>query len=218
MSSEQSANQAYALDDQLSQYTRLRNFASVFTEDVAMACQLAGISTGSKIADIGCGPLGAMLTLSDIVGPSGTVVGIDQNPEALETSADIVRQAGRANVAFSIADINAVDPRAVAGGQPFDAAYCRLVLVHQKQPEAALQKIAQLVCPGGHIILHECLIDPSYPQFLPEVPATVQYGKWLLALGEAIGASFDAPRHFSAICRAADLQEVRQRALSANIE
>src|SRR5262245_22198608 len=42
-----------------------------------------GIRPGDKTIDIGCGPLGALLVLADMVGPTGTVVGLDMDAPSL---------------------------------------------------------------------------------------------------------------------------------------
>ncbi len=41
------------------------------------ACLRAGLASGGRAIDIGCGPLGALPVLVDLVGSEGRVVGLD---------------------------------------------------------------------------------------------------------------------------------------------
>ena len=54
----------------------------------------AGISSGMKVLDIGSGPGDVALTAAELVGPEGAVVGVDVNPEILETARARAQAAG----------------------------------------------------------------------------------------------------------------------------
>src|SRR5437870_1033975 len=60
----------------------------------------AGISSGMRVLDIGCGAGDVALTAAALVGPSGAVVGLDMNPAILETARRRAREAGLSNAAF----------------------------------------------------------------------------------------------------------------------
>jgi ubiquinone/menaquinone biosynthesis C-methylase UbiE len=88
------------------------------------------------VVDVGCGPIGALLELAEIVGSPGTVVGVDSSAGAIETARGIVAQSGQANVRLVHGDVNALAPAAIADDGPFDAAYLRFVLIHLGDPAA----------------------------------------------------------------------------------
>ena len=50
----------------------------------------AGVSTGMRVLDLGCGTGGVSMLAASLVGPRGSVVGIDQSPEAIA----LARKAG----------------------------------------------------------------------------------------------------------------------------
>ena len=182
-------------------------------QHVQDACRRAGIKPGDRIIDVGCGPLGALLTLSSVVGPTGTVVGIDREPDVLGVAQQILRQEGADNVELLHADINQLSDSAEAPLASFDAAYCRLVLVNQKDPVATLRRVASLVRPGGHVIIHEVLDDPAFPMFDPPVPAFQRFLQLLWESFRAAGKQPDIARRFHSITLEADLEEVSQRGL-----
>ena len=60
----------------------------------------AGITRGMKVLDLGSGAGEVALLLADLVGPQGQVVGIDANPDILDTARERVNAAGWTNVEF----------------------------------------------------------------------------------------------------------------------
>jgi ubiquinone/menaquinone biosynthesis C-methylase UbiE len=102
---------------------------------------------GARVVDVGCGLIGALLQLAEIVGPQGTVVGVESSAGAIETARGIVARSGHANVGLVHGDVNALAPPAIADDRPFDAAYMRFVLIHQVDPSATLRR----VCSAGAI-------------------------------------------------------------------
>src|SRR5688500_12303753 len=89
----------YSLAASDEEHRRLIALASAEFDHVVEACRRAGVTAGATVVDLGCGPLGALSALSSVVGPSGTVVGIDASATALERARQIVPhvQIGRAS-------------------------------------------------------------------------------------------------------------------------
>ncbi|MFN8633899.1 MAG: class I SAM-dependent methyltransferase [Chloroflexota bacterium] len=138
---------------------------------VREACSRAGLGPGGRILDVGCGPLGALDVLSEVVGPSGLVAGLDASREALSVARGVLKQRGRTGVALVEADVNGEPPEELLRLAPFDAAYCRLLLCNQDDPAETVRRITRLLRPGGMLIVHELRDDPAYPQFDPPLPA-----------------------------------------------
>lgn len=168
------------------------------------------LGLGDKVVDVGCGPIGALLELSDLVGPLGTVVGVDMDEGSLQHARAILDRAGRENVRLVHANVDGEPSDELRRLGPFDAAYCRLFLLHQHEPAGTLRRIAALLRPGGHIVAHELLFAPL-PRSEPEVPEIDLVIGWAREVGLRRGASPDVARRFHTVCREADLREVSQR-------
>src|SRR5215216_3225626 len=57
----------------------------------------AGIGAGMKVLDVGSGAGDVALLLADLVGPRGRVVGVEMNPEILDTARARVASVGWTN-------------------------------------------------------------------------------------------------------------------------
>lgn len=129
---------------------RYRMMAQIAKDSEADIWQLAGISTGARVGDIGCGP-GAMLpALAESVGASGSVVGVDGDAQAVAAAQALVAAAGLANV--SVQQGRAEDTGLEPGS--LDAVMMRHVLAHNQPTEQAIvDHLAALVRPGGTVFL-----------------------------------------------------------------
>src|SRR5438067_4189742 len=61
----------YVVESSAAEYDRLVGLADTFDEHVRDGCRRAGLRSGDRVIDVGCGPLGALLSLGDLVGPTG---------------------------------------------------------------------------------------------------------------------------------------------------
>jgi ubiquinone/menaquinone biosynthesis C-methylase UbiE len=62
---------------------RLQLVSGFLNQLTAEACARAGLRSGARAVDVGCGQLGALPVLAEMVGPRGVVVGLDSSPGAL---------------------------------------------------------------------------------------------------------------------------------------
>jgi SAM-dependent methyltransferase len=104
------------------------------------------------VLDIGCGTGDVTFLVADLVGPTGSVIGVDRSAEALRTA--------RARehtpwVRFLEADATR---GSIAVDQPVDALVGRLVLAHQQHPASVLRRLAHLVRPGGVVACLELAV------------------------------------------------------------
>ena len=144
----------------------------------------AGIGEGMRVLDIGCGAGDVSLIAAELVGPDGEVVGVDMNPEILETARMRVREAGNDNVQFIAGDAQILDL-----GDQFDALVGRLVLMYLPDPVAVLKQLLNRVRPGGIVMFQEIdfTITRSYRN--PDTPLTSQLSDWIVAVFERSGAN-----------------------------
>jgi ubiquinone/menaquinone biosynthesis C-methylase UbiE len=201
----------YAFDRSQADHERLVRQARLIDDFAREACLRAGLRPGDHAIDVGCGPLGALPVLADLVGPTGTVVGLDVSATALRQARQVLDGLGLQTVRLVGADVNALSPTVGAQVGIGDLAFARLVLMYQVDPAATLRQIATLVRPGGHIVATDVLHDPHYPCFDPPVPAAERIIRLFFALVERRGGTVEVARHYRAVCEAAGLRLVSQR-------
>jgi ubiquinone/menaquinone biosynthesis C-methylase UbiE len=90
------------------------------------------VRSGWSCLDVGCGDGQVSVELARMVGPSGRVVGVDVDAEALTLARQAAASQG-VQVEFVHGDAAEAIER-----DPFDLAYCRLLLGHLLDPFAAL--------------------------------------------------------------------------------
>ena len=110
----------------------------------------AGVRPGMRILDVGAGFGDVTLLAADLVGPGGSVVGIERQPSAVATAATRAAALGVSNVRFVAGDVRSDLP-----DEPFDAAIGRFVLMYLADPVEALTAVAASVRPGGIVAFQE---------------------------------------------------------------
>lgn len=110
----------------------------------------AGISSGMRVLDIGCGMGDVTLLVAQLVGAEGRVVSIDMDQASIETAQNRASAAGFDNTTYHRADI-----ATFTDGEPFDAIVGRLVVEFLPDPIAAICRLCGLLRPGGIMALQE---------------------------------------------------------------
>ena len=103
----------------------------------------AEIGRGARVLDVGSGAGDVALLVAELVGESGSVLGIDRDQAQLDSAARRCADAGIANAGFELADLH--DPPS----GPFDGIVGRFVLMYQPDPDAAVRALAARLVPGG---------------------------------------------------------------------
>jgi SAM-dependent methyltransferase len=124
----------------------------------------AGISTGMKVLDVGSGAGDVAFIAAEIVGPAGSVVGIDVNPDVLATARLRAQSERRDNVMFIDGDVRTSDIDV-----DFDAVVGRFVLMHTVDVAALLRTLAGRVRAGGIVAFAEgdLTIGLGYARTIP---------------------------------------------------
>lgn len=107
-----------------------------------------GITTGIRVADIGCGTGTTARWFSTKVGVEGEVCCVDSSSEQLEVARNLSKSEEFRNMRF-------VEGDAAATGLPrhtFDVVHCRLLLMHLVKPFDAIREMATIAKPGGLVI------------------------------------------------------------------
>ena len=84
------------------------------------------VREGSRVADLGCGPIGILDLLSQRVGPTGKVVGIEREPRFVAMAEAEIAKRGLHNTSVALGD--AFAPQLERGS--FDLVHERLVLIN----------------------------------------------------------------------------------------
>ena len=116
---------AYTMGRSAAETERLIEQSHLYERVTLRMLRNAGVDTGMKVLDIGSGAGDVAMAAAQLVGPGGSVVGVDLNPDILETARTRVREAGHHNIAFI-----AGDAREVELPDDFDALIGRLVLMY----------------------------------------------------------------------------------------
>ncbi|HEX3610899.1 MAG TPA: methyltransferase domain-containing protein [Sporichthyaceae bacterium] len=140
-----------------------------------------GVTSGWRVADLGCGPLGILDLLGERVGPGGRIVAVERDPRMVEHLTLSLKERGLSNVEIVEADATAtgLDPGS------FDLAHTRLVLVNVFAPGRVLAEMLRLVRPGGVVAAQEVDLsgfgcfpaNPSHDRLLAAVVAAWRDGR-----------------------------------------
>ena len=144
---------------------------------------MAGLESGMKVLDIGSGTGDVAMTAAELVGPEGSVVGVDMNPEILETARARAREGGLANVEFVAGDARTLDL-----GDDFDALIGRQVLMYMADPADALRQLTARLRPGGIVAFQEVDFSPYRQTYHDDTPLMNQLVDWGLGVFERSGA------------------------------
>jgi SAM-dependent methyltransferase len=174
----------YILDGSDEDLRRLLSIAETTGEMARSAFRRVGMQEGWHAIDCGCGPLGGLAVMSEMVGPAGRVVGVDLSGPAIQRARSVVAALELGNVEVVAGDINELAAAAVDG--PFDLAYTRLFLMHQPDPVRTLSQIARLLRPGGWVVAQEALRSPP-PRSHPHLDALGAYWNLVHELVERAG-------------------------------
>src|SRR5215467_8438674 len=115
----------YAFGRGRAEYERLIEQAEIFRPLTERMLRNAGIRAGMRVLDIGCGAGDVSFLVSALVGPEGSVTGVDVDSDAIGVAEHRRAANGIANVSFRQADARYLDP-----GRLFDAAFGRFVLIN----------------------------------------------------------------------------------------
>lgn len=182
-------------DTELRRLAMQSAFWGELTEDVF---QRAGIDDGMHVLDIGSGAGDVSFLAARMVGPSGSVLGIDRSEDAVKRASARAAELGLSWCRFSVAGVEAFET-----GQRFDAVVGRLVLMYLNDPARTLRSLARHLRPGGIVAFHEIILSSMH--CVPPIPLMRQVAHWVLTAFERGGAELDMGLRLPATFRAAGL-------------
>ena len=153
----------YVLGHADAEVRRLLLQARLYDPYTEHALRLAGLRPGMRVLDVGCGPGDVSFVAARLVGPQGSVIGIDAAADIIELAQARATEDGVRSVRFEQTTVGDL-----ALDEPVDAVIGRLILMHLPDPVATLRQLAGLVRPGGVIAFSE--FDMTGARGVPDLP------------------------------------------------
>jgi SAM-dependent methyltransferase len=189
---------SYLLGHDPAELARLEDQARMLAPATRTVLELAGITPGMRVLDLGTGAGDVAFQVAELVGATGSVVGIDQSAQALAFAAHRTEQRGLANVSFVHDDLHTVP---VSG--PFDAVVGRLVLLYVPDPGEVLRRFAGLVRTGGIVAVME--YEMTAAGTLPTTPLSEQVTFWVVEAFRRAGLDASLGARLAQVMRHAGL-------------
>ena len=133
-------------------YERFVKFREIVTTGLGIhgerALELFAPQPGQHVLDIGCGFGDTTQRIAELVGPSGSVKGVDAAPRFIQTAQEEAAQAALENVSFAVADV-----QGDALGGPYDHAFSRFGTMFFANPVVALRNVRDALVPGSRLVM-----------------------------------------------------------------
>ncbi len=144
----------------------------------------AGVGSGMRVLDVGCGSGSVTCMLAKLVGEGGQVLGIDRDAQPLALARERAHQLALPNIAFVQSDLSALPPDLGL----FDAAVGRRVLMYVPNPVDVVRRISAVLHPGGVVIFqeHDATMVPGR---VTPMPLHEQVHNWIWRTVEREGAN-----------------------------
>jgi ubiquinone/menaquinone biosynthesis C-methylase UbiE len=138
------------------------------------------LGEGSRVLDVCCGSGASAIPAAELVGPSGSVLGIDLADRLLTLAQQKARQRALQNITFRVGDMLELDYQAAS----FDAVLCVFGIFFVPDMPEAVRELWRFVRPGG-----ELAITTWGPNFLE--PANSAFWRTILELRPELHKAFN---------------------------
>lgn len=203
-----SGERHYLLGHSEHELRRLDLQDSLYREVTLRAFHDGGLAPGMRVLDLGCGTGGVSFTAADVVGPTGSVLGIDRGPEAVAVARAKAAEARRSNVEFEVTELQ--DFRRQG---EFDAIVGRFILMHQADPASVLRGLLPSLRPGGRVVVVESWMEVlrTGGHSQPFSPLYDEIVRWKSAVVGGAGADLHAGGRLRSTLVAAGLADPATR-------
>jgi len=140
----------YVLGRSAGESQRLIKQSSFMRPSTERVFRKAGITEGMRVLDLGCGVGDVSFLVAEIVGRTGSVLGIDLNPSVLALARERAKESELTHVTF---EERAIDR--FTAPEPFDAVVGRFVLMYQADAVATLAHVFSFLKTGGLLVVQE---------------------------------------------------------------
>jgi len=158
-----SDERAYILGTDRAELERLEFQHQAWVAQLFELAARAGLRTGARVLDLGCGPGFTSLELARIVGPTGQVISCDASERFLAFLGEERTRRGLPQIEPRLARVEELELAPAS----LDAIYARWLFCWLPDPGAALRRVAVMLKPGGVVILQDYL-DWGAMKLLPQ--------------------------------------------------
>jgi len=107
-----------------------------------------GLQRGMRVADIGCGSGAILPAILGLVGPEGSVVGVDPSAERLAEARALATTG-------AVEWTQAALPHTTLPDASVDLAWCQFVFEHLSDPGAGVEELVRITRPGGKVVVSD---------------------------------------------------------------
>jgi SAM-dependent methyltransferase len=171
---------AYFLGHSDAEVERLALQSTFYRDATEAALRRAGLVSGMRVLDVGCGGGDVSLIASQLVGPSGFVLGIDRSAEAVTAARRRVAAEKLPQVQFAALEFDefSTDVR-------FDALIGRFVLMYLSDPAATLRTLVRHLQSDGIVAFQE--MEMRTARGYPDAPLFQRCIDWYATAIERAG-------------------------------
>jgi SAM-dependent methyltransferase len=191
----------YVLGSDDAEVARLDLQAGAIAPPTGLLLQAAGVGPGMRVLDLGTGLGHVAFAVADMVGPGGTVVGIDQSATLLGIAEARRRAAGVQHVRFEEGDA-----RTFRADASFDAVVMRLLLFHLPDAVDVLRHHLQALHPGGVMLAIDS--DMGAARADPPVALVTTVLDWVERAFRSAGANPRVGAHLAPMLAEAGVEAV----------
>lgn len=191
----------YVHAGKLAEVARLEAQGTALSRILEKEFEILGLKSGMKVLDAGCGTGVVTRRIAARVSP-GEAYGVDIDSLFTDEAKKLAANEGINNIRFSLGDIDNLN----FDDGTFDVAYCRLTLMHVKNPVKTVTELKRVTKRGGIVAVSDT--DDGGSILYPELPKMMflynKYGCW----AEMKGVDFCIGRRLSSIFSQAGLDSI----------
>jgi ubiquinone/menaquinone biosynthesis C-methylase UbiE len=178
----------YLLGSTNAEHDRLIRQAAIQNPFTKQFFRDAGIRPGQRVLDIGSGLGDVAILAARLVGPLGTVMGVDRDTNTVARAKIRAAEAGLQNVLFVESDVGEIP-----GTEPFDAIVGRLILEFLPNPGDVVSSLSKLLRPGGILAIQDACWGP-FLALTAHLPLHAKCASLIYQAFERSGANMDMER------------------------
>lgn len=161
ISESDNSTQAYVFGRSIGEAQSIQQLAQILAPVTRQFLEQAGLCSGMKVLEVGSSAGDVSLLAAELVGPSGTVIGVENNRAILEIARARAQAARLTQVSFVESDLTDL-----VLDDTFDAVVGRYILQHLRDPVLALRQLLRHLRPGGIVAFQEADLTRWGPVFL----------------------------------------------------